>query len=1258
MTEAKNPPGGAAEQAGQEADKASGAFPVVGIGASAGGLDAFSRFLKALPDKPGIAFVLVTHLAPEHKSILAEILARSTKMPVKQAEDKMEVEANHVYVIPPNTNIALFHGHLSLRERQPGLNMPVDQFFHSLAQEQRDRAIGVVLSGTGSDGVRGLKEIKTENGLTFAQDPETAEYSGMPRAAVTSGSVDFILPPEQIAERVVKISRHPFLRRKMADSREPLAIEGQEDQLTKIFVLLRSQTGADFSLYKRSTLQRRIARRMVIKKMEDMADYVKLLEEDPREVDRLFQDVLIHVTSFFREADVFDVLQSKVFPAIYRQKSPGDTVRVWVPGCSTGEEAYSVAIALAEFNRKADIHPAIQIFATDLNDKMIEQARQGYYPEDVMGEVSEERLVNYFTSHEHGYRVNHFIREMCIFAKHDIIRDPPFSHMDLISFRNVLIYMERALQMKIIPTLNYALELWGYLLLGKSEHIGEFSELFRTFDKKFKIFAKNPSARNAQLNVTMPLNRASLDDYISSTAEPRAGKARHEFDPQKEANRIALARLAPPGVLINDEMQVLQFRGDTGRYLMPSPGRATFDLLTMAREGLGLELRTAIDEARKKNETVTRRDIKIKLYDELIDIDLSVIHFHGPDEESFFLVTFSETGRQRVEEAAAGQKKDAGTIKNEEIEVARRELESTKLYLQSMIEEKEEVNEELRAANEEVQSSNEELLSINEELETAKEELQSANEELTTLNEELQKRNVELGTINDDLINVLNSVGVPMIIVTSDLKVRRITAAAEKTLEVSAADINRPIGDLNLFSDSLDLKRLTSEVVESITPVAREASDINGRRFNVEIRPYKTSDNRINGAVLTAVDVTDLRRSLEVSNIFLETANTLTRTFNVEKLLASLLDIIHTAIPACRIVIFRLDPENEELEVMARTDGTDRVGEIMRFDDASPVHREIIEEKKVLSVDFSDEEAAEVDTPPISKCQSAVFIPMISRGRIIGDMSIDFPGEMHDFKAEEISLLEGIATQAAVAVENAMLFGAKDHIASVLQEALFSRPHDFEGIDFDYIYQSATEAAGVGGDFYDIFEITPDRLGIVIGDVAGKGIEAASYASETRDTIKAYALEHDRPDQVLAMANKVLTNGSKMDFVTVFFGVLDLKANQLVYCNGGHPPGLMANGNKVEALDAVSTVLGAFEDGSYSSNNVSMSKEDCLVLYTDGVIETRRDDELFGMDRLIESISEARNPEKLTRRVYDRILDFGRGQLQDDIAILVVCRRT
>jgi two-component system CheB/CheR fusion protein len=830
-------------------------FPIVGIGASAGGLEAFGAVLKSLPADTGMAFVIVQHLDPHHETLLVELLSRSTSMAVEQVREGTRVAPDRVYVIPPNTDMAIESGVLSLQSRTTsrGQHMPIDTFLRSLAADQQDRAIGVILSGTNSDGALGIEAVKNEGGITFAQDEKTAKFDGMPRAAVATKCVDFVLPPEEIARELARIAGHPYVRGRKTDrdAEEPSSAAGPS--LNRIFALLRAATGVDFTLYKHSTIRRRIGRRMTLHKVDNLDAYLKFLDENPSELSALYREILIKVTGFFRDPEMFEALKSKVIPEITSRRPLDTPIRVWIPGCATGEEAYSIAIVILESLSEKNLNYSIQIFATDISDEAIEKARAGVYVENISVDVSPERLRRFFVKHDGGYQVSKTVRDLCVFARQNVTKDPPFSRLDMVSCRNLLIYMESALQKRIIPMYHYALKPDGFLLLGTSETVGSFSDMFELVDKRNKIYIKR---------ATVNPQRFDYEPGAQPAARPESTRGR-QGDPavpdlQKEADLTVLAHYGPPGVVVNDDFEVVQFRGKTSAYIEPAPGKASLNLLKMAREGLLLDLRNAVQRAKRTGQAVKKKNIPTKFEHGFHGVDLDVIPLSPGVHGRHFLVLFQDSAP-----AGSAQKGKLSKADERQADQLKQELLATRQYLQSIIEEQEATNEELQSANEEILSSNEELQSINEELETAKEELQSTNEELTTVNEELQNRNSDLSQINDDLNNLLYSVNIAIVMLGGDLRIRRFTPMAGRVLNIIPADIGRPVTDLRLGIRIPDLEHMISEVLDSVIVKERELHDDQGRTFSMTIRPYRTSDNRIDGAVLVVVDVEAIRRGFD-----------------------------------------------------------------------------------------------------------------------------------------------------------------------------------------------------------------------------------------------------------------------------------------------------------------------------------------------------------------------------------------------------------
>jgi PAS domain S-box-containing protein len=770
--------------------RAEGPCPVVGIGASSGGLEAFSQLLMQLPNNTGFGFVLVQHLDPQHQSALAGILARTTSMPVREVTNNLKIEANNVYIIPPNTSLGIVDGILRLLPRMNGQSAPlsIDSFFDSLAKDQGERAIGVILSGNATDGTLGLEAIKAGGGFTFAQD-KSARYDSMPKSAVAAGCVDKVLPPGKIALELARIARHPYLAGRAARSRaRPHAVpkvasvvsrhpisrsvpsgaedekeaKGEQTGYNEIVLLLRKHSGVDFSLYKSSTVSRRMGRRSVLNKRSSLKAYAEFLRGNSNELDALYADILIGVTSFFRNPTAFVQLRQKIFPKLLAEGGD-EPIRVWVLGCSTGQEAYSIAMAYMEAAGKFPGARKLQMFATDLNEASLDKARIGFYPRTLTRDVSPERLRRFFVEDENGYRVVKQVRESIVFARQNLISEPPFSRMDLISCRNVMIYLEAGLQKKVIPMFHYALKKGGFLFLGASESVGGFGELFAQAYKGHKIFVRKMAAARAfQLPVKQgPGERAARATRALPTRVPPNGAGARdapvgELDAEREADRVTVNQFAPPGVLIGPDFQILQFRGRTGAFLEAPAGKATFDLLRMAREGLMLPLRAAINSASRENKIARRDGIQLKGsgHGHTRTVSVEVIPLKNLKERCF-LVLFEEAGKENGESngshdpiassnvngggARQGKADHTGRIASLE-----RDLSDTRDYLQSVQEFQEAANQELQATNEEGQSANEELQSLNEELETSKEELESTNEELTTVNEEMVSRNAEL----------------------------------------------------------------------------------------------------------------------------------------------------------------------------------------------------------------------------------------------------------------------------------------------------------------------------------------------------------------------------------------------------------------------------------------------------------------------------------------------------------------------------------
>lgn len=856
-------------------------FPIVGIGASAGGFEAFSELLLNIPRDLVMAIVLVQHLDPKHKSKLSELLRHSAKLPVVEASDDMEVNPNHVYVIPENVTMTISDGRLRLFPRREHANrpMPIDAFFRSLAAHQQNRSIAVVLSGTGTDGSLGLEAIKGEGGITFAQDEGSAKYFGMPGSAIHSGSVDFVLPPLEIAKELARIASHPLVgppkqKATALGERKSLGEEGEVEklihespsELNTLFSLLRHRRGLDFSLYKQSTLKRRIVRRMILHKLHTLNEYVQLLKKSTSEVDALFKDLLINVTNFFRDEKAFQSLKKKIFPRILKAHNDDTPLRFWTCGCATGEEAYSLAMSLLEFFEQTRTHRPVQIFATDISDSSIEKARAGIYPENILQDVSPERLRRFFTKMNGHYQIHKSVRDMCVFARQNVQIDPPFSNLDLITCRNVLIYFGPVLQRKTIRLFHYALRQPGFLLLGNSETIGTSAEHFGLVDKKHKIYIKKPTFDRVSFEMMQKPKEMHHPVHAPLPSAEKAFDAEKPQDFQGQVDKILLREFSPAAVVLNSDFEVMHFRGRTGSFLEHAPGTASLSLLKMARESLVMPLRLMLNKALKQDVPVKQSGLEVRQNGrhQLVSIEVRPLKL-GTSPERFFLVVFDDT---EISVEHSFQKGDGHNRQGRyRVQMGRleQELKATKESLQSIIEEQDATNEEVRSANEEIQSSNEELQSTNEELETAKEELQSTNEELTTLNEELQNRNNELNHVNNDLANLLSSVNVPIMMLGTDLTIRRFTPVAERIFNVIPADIGRPLHDIRRNFLLPDLDSIVVRVIEDLTTVEREVQEPDGHWWMLRVRPYRTRENKIDGAVIVLTDIDELRRGLDVT---------------------------------------------------------------------------------------------------------------------------------------------------------------------------------------------------------------------------------------------------------------------------------------------------------------------------------------------------------------------------------------------------------
>ncbi len=830
-------------------------FPIVGIGASAGGLEAFEQFFRHAAPDTGMAFVLVSHLDPSHASMLTEILQRSTAMPVVEAGDRMPVAPNRVYVIPPNRDLAVFHGilHLTVPEASRGQRMPIDYFLRSLAEEQGDNAIGVILSGSGTDGTLGLRAVLGSGGVAFVQDPATAKYDGMPASAVQSGLATFVLPVEKIPEALAEYSKKRRENKARSTPSTPLATGA----FGKVLMLLRSRTGHDFSGYKMSTIRRRIERRMTVHGLSDTEGYVRLLQERPQEIRLLFKELLINVTSFFRDPEAFAALKEDALRRLFAGRPEGYAFRAWIPGCATGEEAYSIAVLLRELMDETGQDFKVQVYGTDIDGDSIAAARRGFYPPNIALDVSPDRLRRFFAKEEGGFRVRKPIREMIVFAVQNVIKDPPFTRLDLISCRNVLIYLEPELQSRLLRVFHYALKPGGVMFLSPSESDGAAPALFSPLGKKWKIFqprAVLSSSRGPMMEPFPGAGKSVLAEPVeplSKTKEPVLAEL---------ARRALLRAFAPASVITDGTGAVLYVQGDVGPFLRPAPGRATLNVADMAREGLAGELRTAFHRAAARNKPATSADIDMKGPDGRRRIRITVAPIEEPEAPAGLLLVSFERVAPPLSGLPPRGKAPTGSGPSRRVSDLERELASARETLRTTMEDTQASNEELKSANEELQSTNEELQSTNEELETSKEELQSMNEELVTLNAELQAKIEQLAGMQNDLKNLMDSTEVGAIFLDANLAIKRYTREAAAIYRLAPTDVGRPLGDIRSNIEDDDLLDDARRVLDTLASRAREVRTMSGNWFLARIMPYRTLENVIEGVVLTFSDVTALKK--------------------------------------------------------------------------------------------------------------------------------------------------------------------------------------------------------------------------------------------------------------------------------------------------------------------------------------------------------------------------------------------------------------
>ncbi|QGY46117.1 PAS domain S-box protein [Maribellus comscasis] len=834
-------------------------FPIIGIGASAGGLEALEQLFGEVPENSGMAYVVIQHLDPTHKGMLPELLQRVSKNKVFQVEDKMKVKPNCVYVIPPNKSMSILKGLLYLFEpiEARGMRLPIDFFLRSLADDQRDSAVGIILSGMGSDGSIGIGAIKEKNGIAIVQEPETAKFDSMPRNAINSGLIDVVAPPNEIHSKLIEFLDHvPVVKT------DRIIGKDSKSALEKIIIILRTHTGNDFSLYKKNTVYRRIERRMGVHKIDQINSYVHFLQENPDEVHILFKELMIGVTNFFRDTLVWEKLKEKVIPAKVGKHQPASTIRVWIPGCSTGEEAYSLAIVFKEVAEKINPYGgfSLQVFATDLDNDAIETARKGIFPVNIEADVSPKRLSRFFTKTDDGYRINNEIRETIVFAQHNIIMHPPFTNIDIISCRNLLIYLDPELQKKLLGLFFYSLNAEGILLLGNSETLGTQSHLFTPEYSSLKIYKRGNSNLNPELfDFPSSFSRSKL------TVNENKIPDKPIMNIQTHVDQLLLNQFSPAGVLVNENGDILYISGRTGKYLEPAVGKANLNIFAMLRPGFQNDFAIAFRRVVMKKETVILHNVKIGTNGSTIALNVTIQWVNKP--EALFgkvLIIFTDVAKTSENKTLSKSgKQAAGSTREKELE---EELQRTREEVQNILEEMQTSQEELKSTNEELQSTNEELQSTNEELTTSKEEMQSLNEELQTVNAELQSKVDDYSRVNNDMKNLLNSTDIATLFLDKELNIRRFTDQATKIFKLIKSDIGRPFTDQVSQLIYPDLAEDAIEVLRTLIFIEKQIPTKDGKWFSTRIMPYRTFDDRIDGLVITFINISDLKQAEEKLN--------------------------------------------------------------------------------------------------------------------------------------------------------------------------------------------------------------------------------------------------------------------------------------------------------------------------------------------------------------------------------------------------------
>ena len=1247
---------------------------IVAVGGSAGGLEAFERFFAGIPPDTGMAFVVIQHLDPTHKALMSELLQRSITMPVREVEDGVKVEPNHVYVIPPNTDLSISDGHLHLSKPSAahGRRLPIDVFFRSLAAECGDKAIAVIVSGMGTDGTLGLKAVKEVSGVVLAQSPESAKFDGMPRSAIGTGLVDYVTSIDDLPKELIAYVTHvPRVREETAEGGDQ-----PPGELQKILRLLNARIGHDFSLYKKSTLYRRIEKRAGLHQIGGIAEYADYLEQNPEEIEALFKELLIGVTQFFRDPEAFDYLRDKVVPDLVNGTPQGGSIRVWVPACSTGEEVYSLAILFRECidSLRPNAGIKIQVFGTDIDRQAIEAARRGLYLPNIEANVSPKRLREFFNKTDTSYVVNKTIRESVVFAPQNLTSDPPFTRMAMVSCRNLLIYFSPELQRKALTIFHFALNPDGILFLGTAEGIGTLEDLFSTCEGKWRVFRRKQTAASrtrlmeipfrAQFAETPRVVSLDRDDVLSA---------------EEALRRTLLERYAPPSVVVTADGSIVLVSGRTGKYLEPAEGNVNWNIGAMAREGLSLELPGAIRRSAAHNTVVSLKGMNVRTNGDYQRVDVTVSPLAQTSEPSkLFAVTFEDV----IPAEAAGNVAGASDVGDEKRTDLEAELAHAKDRLQTTLEDMESTSEELKSANEELQSTNEEFQSTNEELTTSKEELQSLNEELVTLNTELESRIHDVTALNNDIVNLMNSTQVATIFLDSKLCVKRFTPAVVGTFNLRTIDVGRPVTDItqNLLCESIEPD--VREVLETLTAQERQVQSNDGSWFIMRVMPYQTLDNAIDGVVITLSDITQLK-DLESK---LTESGALSRALNV----------IHVAIDSSldfedvmrAVVVNAAEATGVELGMIAMRErgewvvryvsDEEKMRTGVRFtDEQAPYHALVSETTAPTAInDTRDDPGICSEMCEQYSMRSILGIPLITGRKLLGVLSLVGTSGPISFTDTHIDFAHKLGLAVSLALDNARLYEAErrakldaevarqllveDH--SMLQRALLpGEPHITPGYQLATKFIPGALGKQIGGDFYDVFQTEDGKTGVLIGDVSGKGVEAAAMAAATRSTVRAFAYDLGDPADALTHTNAVIDQSPTHErFATAFLAVLDPASGRFIYSSAGHPSAMVRRADGTVDLLNIGELPIAVRSGiEYVRHESHLAVGDQLVMYTDGISEAREGERMLDIDGIVRVLTECRNcsPDETLEALFAAAFDLSGEHLADDAAVVIIERR-